>query len=142
MPARMTPEQVQTFLDSKPGWAILSSLGSDGIPHTVPLGYFRLGDDVLMGVRDGTRKVLNIDRDPRVSVLFESGSTMSELRGVMLQGRARIHREAEEVLHCSREGARARGVPESDWPTEARPGVAYIRVTPERVISWDYGAES
>lgn len=137
----MKSVEVRAFLDRRPGWAILSTLSRDGIPHSVPLGYFRLGDDLVMGVRDRTAKVANIDRDARASVLVESGSTMADLRGVLLQGHAQVHRNAEEVLHYAREGAKARGVPEADWPTEARPGSVYIRVTPERIVSWDYGAE-
>ena len=142
MPAKMSRDEVHAFLDSHPGWAILSTYSADGYPHSVPLGYYRLGDEVVMGVRDRTAKVANIERDARVSVLVEGGSTMAELRGVMLQGRAQVHRVPEEVLHYAREGARARGVAESDLPSEARPGAVYIRVTPERVISWDYGADS
>jgi hypothetical protein len=40
-----------------------------------------------------------------------------------------------------REAARWRGTPEDQLPTEPRPGAAYIRVTPRRIISWDYGKE-
>lgn len=136
----MNRDQIHAFLDSRPGWAILTTLSADGLPHTVPLGYYRLGDEIVMGVRDGTAKVANIERDSRASVLLESGSTMSDIRGVMLQGHARVHRAPDEVLHYAREGARARGVPEAELPTEARAGAVYIRVTPERAISWDYGA--
>ena len=35
-----------------------------------------------------------------------------------------------------------RGTPEDDLPAEARPGVAYIRITPKKYISWDYSRES
>jgi hypothetical protein len=77
-----------------------------------------------------------------VSVLLEDGSSMADIRGVMLQGHARIVRERGEALELAREGARARGVPESEWPTEPRPGAAYIRMTPVRTVSWDYGSAS
>jgi hypothetical protein len=50
MPAHMTPQEVQAFLDAKPGWIILSTIGRHGYPHSVPLGYFRLGDDILSRV--------------------------------------------------------------------------------------------
>ncbi|MEM9175604.1 MAG: pyridoxamine 5'-phosphate oxidase family protein [Myxococcota bacterium] len=142
MPARMTTDAMHAYLDSKPGWAILSTLDPDGIPHTVALGYYRLGDELVMGVRDATNKVANIERDGRVSVLVESGSTMADLKGVMLQGHATVHRAADEVLHYAREGAKLRGVSEAELPTQATPGAVYIRVTPERVRSWDYGAAS
>ena len=138
MPGKLTDEQVSAYLDSRPGWAILSTIDKDGFPHSVPLGYFRLGSDIVMGVRDGTRKVANVERNPNVSVLLEDGSSMADIRGVMFQGRARIVREQHEALQLAREGARARGVPESEWPTAPRPGAAYIRMTPVRTVSWDY----
>lgn len=142
MPGKLNAEQIEAYLDSRPGWAILSTIDKDGFPHSVPLGFFRIGSDVVMGVRDGTRKVANVERNPNVSVLLEDGSTMADIRGVMLQGRARIVRERDEALELARAGARARGMPESEWPTEPRPGAAYIRVTPVRTLSWDYGASS
>lgn len=140
MPRKLTEEEVAAYLDSRPGWAVLSTIDEDGFPHSVPLGYFRLGRDVVMGVRDGTRKIANVERNPNVSVLLEDGSSMANIRGVMLQGKARVVREADEALQLAREGARARGVPESEWPTAPRPGTAYIRMTPVRTLSWDYSS--
>ncbi len=140
MPRKLSEEQVDAFLDSRPGWAMLSTIGEDGFPHTVPLGYFRLGRDIIMGVRDGTRKVANVEGNQNVSVLLEDGSSMAEIRGVMFQGHARIVRERSEALELARAGARARGVPESEWPTAPRPGTAYIRMTPVRTLSWDYAS--
>ncbi|BBX67449.1 pyridoxamine 5'-phosphate oxidase family protein [Mycolicibacterium psychrotolerans] len=138
MPRKLTDEQIEALLDSRPGWAILSTIDQDGLPHTVPLGYFRLDRDIIMGVRDGTRKVANVESNPKVSVMLEDGSTMADIRGVMFQGHARIVREPSEALQLAREGARARGVPEAEWPTASRPGSAYIRMTPVRTLSWDY----
>lgn len=138
MPRKLSDEQIEAYLDSRPGWAILSTIDKEGFPHAVPLGYFRLGRDIIMGVRDGTRKVANVESNPNVSVLLEDGSSMADIRGVMFQGHARIVREPGEALELSREGARARGVPESEWPTAPRPGSAYIRMTPVRTVSWDY----
>ena len=142
MPRKLTDEQIEAYLDSRPGWAILSTIDDDGFPHSVPLGYFRLGRDIVMGVRDRTHKVSNVESNPNVSVLLEDGSSMADIRGVMLQGRARIVRDHDEALELAREGARARGVPESDLPTEPRPGAAYIRMTPVRTRSWDYSGDS
>ena len=141
MPRSLTDEEVEAYLDSRPGWAILSTIDKDGFPHSVPLGYFRYGRDIVMGVRDGTHKVANVESNPNVSILLEDGSTMADIRGVMLQGRARIVRDDTEALELARAGARARGVPESEWPTAPRPGAAYIRMTPVRTRSWDYSNE-
>lgn len=140
MPRKLSDEEIEAYLDSRPGWAILSTIDTDGFPHSVPLGYFRLGSDIVMGVRDGTRKVANVENNPNVSIMLEDGSSMADIRGVMIQGHARIVREHSEALQLARDGARARGVPESEWPTEPRPGAAYIRVTPVRTLSWDYSS--
>jgi nitroimidazol reductase NimA-like FMN-containing flavoprotein (pyridoxamine 5'-phosphate oxidase superfamily) len=142
MPGKLSDEQIEAYLDSRPGWAILSTIDNDGFPHSVPLGYFRLGRDIVMGVRDGTHKVANVENNPNVSILLEDGSTMADIRGVMIQGHARIVREPTEALQLAREGARARDVPESEWPTAPRPGAAYIHVTPVRTLSWDYGSST
>lgn len=89
-------------------------------------------------MRDRTRKVANIESNPNVSILLEDGASMADIRGVMLQGHARIVRDPSETLQLAREGARRRGVPEADWPTAPRPGVVYIRMTPVKTLSWDY----
>ena len=136
----MSDVEIEAYLDSRPSWAILSTIEQDGFPHSVPLGYFRLGRDIIMGVRDGTRKIANVENNPNVSVLLEDGSSMADIRGMMLQGHARIVREEGEALQLAREGARVRGVPEPEWPTAPRPGAAYIRMTPVKTLSWDYSS--
>ena len=142
MPRKFSDEEIDAYLDSRPCWAILSTIDKDGFPHSVPLGYFRLGRDIIMGARDGTRKVANVERNPNVSILLEDGSSMADIRGVMFQGHARIVREPSEALQLAREGARARSVPEPEWPTAPTPGAAYIRMTPVRTLSWDYASST
>lgn len=139
MPARMTDDEINAFLDQKPGWIALTTLGPDGYPHTVPIGYFRLGDEVYLGCRAGTRKTKNIERNPRVSLMLESGRAMNDIKGLLIQGDASVITEPTATLRLAREAARLRGTPEDQLPAQPRPGVAYIRVTRRRVISWDYG---
>ena len=104
----------------------------------MPLSYFRVGTDLVMGARAGTQKLRNVERDPRVSISLEDGNSLDTLRGLLIEGDARVVAGGAESLELAREGARARGTPESELPTELRPGTAYIRVTPRRWISWDY----
>ena len=140
MPRKLTREEAHEFLDSKPGWIVLSTVGPDGYPHTVPLGYFRLGDDILMGVRSETMKLRNIQKNPKVSLLLEKGRTRKDIKGLMIQGRATLHTKSEETLHYAREAAKLRGVPESDLPKNPREKAAYIRVVPICFRSWDYSS--
>ncbi|MEM8923846.1 MAG: pyridoxamine 5'-phosphate oxidase family protein [Actinomycetota bacterium] len=140
MPGSLDTDSFNAFLDEKPGWITLSTITPDGYPHSVPLGYFRDGDRIYCGCLDGTTKIRNIEQNPKVSLVIEAGSTMADIKGAMIQGTARVHRDAEAVLTIMRKGAASRGVAEDDLPTEARPGSAYIEVDIERRISWDYGS--
>jgi len=138
MPGKMSKEEVDAFLDSKPGWMMLTSQGRDGYPHTVPIGYFRDGDRIFLGCRDNTQKVKNIERNPKVSLVIEDGKTMSDLRGILFRGDASVVREDEERLKISRLAAKKRGAPEDEWPTTASAGAVFIKVDSPRVTSWDY----
>ena len=142
MPAQLTKEEAHEFLDSRPGWLILTTIGADGYPHSVPIGYFRVGDEIYTGGRDGTQRIANIRRNPQVSALIESGDSMQNIKGLMVQGLAGIVTDPAEALKLMRASAKHRGTPEDELPTEPRPGVAYIRTTPKKYISWDYARES
>ena len=141
MPVSLTKEEAYAFLDSNPGWIVLTTIGRDGSPHSVPIGYFRIGDEVYLGGRAGTQRIKNIERNPKVSLLIESGKTMQDIKGLMIQGEADIVSAPDEVLPLMREAAKQRGASEDQLPKEARPGVAYVRVRPQRFISWDYSRQ-
>ena len=141
MPASLTADEAQAYIDSRPGWIILTTIGRDGMPHALPIGYFREGDTVYVGGRAGTQKFLNARRNPNVSLLLQSGSSMQDIKGLMIQGHATVYTEPDDVLRLMRAAAKWRGVPEDQWPSEPRPGTAYIGVKPLRMISWDYSRE-
>ena len=142
MPAQLTKEEAHAFLDSRPGWLTLTTIGANGYPHSVPIGYFRFGDNICTGGRDGTQRIVNIRRNPKVSVLIESGGSMEDIKGLMIQGLADIVTDPADALELMRASARHRGKPEDELPTEPRPGIAYIRIVPKKYISWDYSRES
>ena len=56
----------------------------------------------------------------------------------MVQGTATVHSEPSDALYFAREAAKLRGVPEQELPTEPRKDAVYIKVTPQRIRSWDY----
>jgi nitroimidazol reductase NimA-like FMN-containing flavoprotein (pyridoxamine 5'-phosphate oxidase superfamily) len=135
----LSKDEAQAFLDSKPGWIALTTMSRNGYPHTVPIGYFRLGDEVYIGCRAGTQKLKNIERDPKVSLMLESGNSMQDIKGLVIQGDASVITDPDGVLRLAREAARLRGTPEDQLPEAPSPTAAYIRVAPRKYISWDYG---
>lgn len=127
----------RAFLESKPGWAILTSVSRDGYPHSVALGYFLVDGDIVLGTMAGTQKIKNIERNPKVTVLVEK-TDGSVLTGVMVQGDGEVVTDDEARLRLSREAARQRGVPEDQLPAAARPGAAFVRVRPRQTITWHF----
>lgn len=127
-------EDLRIYLESRPGWMVLSTLGPDGFPHSVPLGYVLLGDRLYLGVRDGTQKVRNVEREPRVSLVLYTPRDRGPQRGVMIQGTAEVIRDPEDVQKVRRAAGRLRGgEARSDTPPA---GMLYLRVTPERIRRW------
>ena len=68
---------------------MLTTIGADGAPHSVPLGYFRVGDALYLGVREGSQKVKNIERNPKVSVLVTAAKSTGRSRGSWCRATAR-----------------------------------------------------
>ena len=136
MPTALSKEEAYEFLDSHPGWLIFSTVGKNGYPHSVPVSYFRLGDEIYVNARFRTQRAKNAERNHRVSALVETGRTMQDIKGLMIQGEAEMISQPEEVLPLMREAARTRGIPEERLPTEPMPDMAFIRIKPRRFISW------
>ena len=102
MAGPLTPDEVIEFLDQRAEWAVLTSIDAHGYPHSVPLGYFRIGDSIYLGTHTDTQKVRNLERNPRITVLVETGDAYNELRGISIDG------EAKQVQRIA-SGARRRG---------------------------------
>jgi PPOX class probable F420-dependent enzyme len=142
---RMTNEEVDAFLASSKT-IILCSIGPDGVPHPMPM-WFGIEPDgaVVMTTFTKSQKIRNLERDPRVSLLVESGEEYAELQGVLLYGSADLVPETERVVDIlvtvtKRSGGIPAGAEEA-----ARAGIQAtakkrtgIRVRPDRVVSWDH----
>ena len=117
----LSEAEVWEFFDSRPGWAALTSLGADGFPHTVAIGYFRLDKTIYCGCRDHTQKVRNLEAEPKASLMIESGRDSGSLKGVTFQALASVVRDPEEIRHLKR---------------EPKSGIAYIKLEPVKILSW------
>lgn len=133
--ATMTREEAYDFIDAGPRWGILTTVGRDGYPHAVPLGYYRDGADLFVNAR-GTR-LANIRRHRQVALLLESGAEMEELRGLLIEGDAQLVEEPAEVLRLSRIARQGRDAIDEEPPSRPPPGLIWARISPRRMRSWD-----
>ena len=144
---QMTPDEVRRFIDSRKTITIVSN-GPGGFPHPMPMWFARDPDDsIRMATYRTSQKILNIKRDPHVSLLCETGVEYQELRGVVLYGVAEL--VDDFTLVCDtlmRAGGRGEGLPKD--AAAAKPIMEamrknaekryVIRVKPDRVVSWDH----
>lgn len=131
--ASLTQDEIQTLLSAKDRWIVLTTLDSEGYPHSVPMGYFLVGSRVVLGCKDGTQKVKNAQREARCSLLWENGRGENELIGVLFRGDIRVVRDTEERLALKREACRQRGETEPDSISD---GFVYLEITPNKTTSW------
>lgn len=125
----------------------VASLNPTGWPHLVPMWFAVDDDGLIVFTTYGTsQKVRNLERDPRITVLLETGDAYNELRGVSIDGDAEIVRDPYVTFHTrALIGAKHEGAPRPSMPadrTAALPSWASKRVTirvhPRRIRSWDH----
>jgi PPOX class probable F420-dependent enzyme len=139
---RMTPDEIDAFLDEQKTLQV-ASIDRDGTPHLVAMWFARWDGNLAFWTYSKSQKVLNLKRDPRLTVMVESGTAYEELRGVMIKGTAKIVEDRDEVLRFGE------AVYERYWgPIEheaVRDGVrtmgskrVVIIVEPDKIVSWDH----
>src|SRR5215471_12685715 len=100
---RMSDTELREYLSTSRTMTIVS-IGPGGYPHPMPMWY-SVDDDgtVRMTTFRKSQKVRNLERDPRVSLLVESGGgDYSQLRGVVIYGKAQVVDDFEEVMKTLR----------------------------------------
>ena len=125
--------------------AVVSSLGPRGWPHSMPLWYVPRDGDVWIYTYAKSQKVRNLERDPRATVLIETGHEYGELRGLMVEAEAEIHRDLETVYGLAEqltlryaEGLESvEGDAKAALEAQARKRVA-IRFRARRTATWDH----
>ena len=124
---------------------VVSSLGPRGWPHSMPLWYVPRDGEVWIYTYGRSQKVKNLERDPRATLLIETGHYYNELRGIQIEATAEINRDYEVVLELAKDlnlryadgltslSDDAVGVLERQAPKRVA-----IRFAAERTATWDH----
>jgi PPOX class probable F420-dependent enzyme len=125
--------------------AIVSSLGPRGWPHSMPLWFVTRAGEVWIWTYAKSQKVRNLERDPRATVLIETGHEYGELRGAMIEAEAVLHRDLETVLGFAEELTLRYADGISSIEGDARAGLeaqapkrVAIQFKPRRTSTWDH----
>jgi PPOX class probable F420-dependent enzyme len=140
---RMSPDEVQELLLATSKVQV-ATINPDGTPHLTTLFHTVLEGRLAFWTYASTQKVRNLERDPRLSCLVEDGEEYFELRGVSIQGTARIVRDEPGIREIGTAVAEkmfagadlgAAGAAEIERQVAKRVGIV---VTARTTASWDH----
>jgi PPOX class probable F420-dependent enzyme len=81
----------------------IASHGPRGWPHVMPLWYVLRDGRIWIWTYAKSQKVKNLERDPRCTLLVETGVEYTELRGVQIEATARLHADFDTVFAFAKE---------------------------------------
>lgn len=139
----MTDEEMTAFL-SEGHTLQVASIGAHGYPHQVAMWYALIDGAVHFTTYARSQKVENLRRNPKISVMLETGTPYNELRGLVIEGDAEIIEgdlnlaARVAMISSSRRPAEAPAGPPSEQTLRAVAKRAVIRVNPVHTYSWDH----
>ena len=150
MPSRrslieMDEAQRKDYINSAQTLIIVSN-GKNGYPHPMPM-WFGIDDDesLLCTTFGKSQKVVNWRRDPKASLLIESGTQYAELQGVVIYAQTEIIDDHDAIIDTLiKINSRGRELNESQRAKlrESVQGTAQKRVAlrfvPEKYLTWDH----
>jgi len=141
---KLSDEEARELLEEE-RIAVISSLGPRGWPHSMPMWFVAREDEVWVWTYAKSQKVRNLERDPRATVLIETGREYGELRGLMIEAEAELHRDFETVIGFAEELTvrYAEGISSVEGEAKAAleaqaPKRVAIQFRPRRTATWDH----
>ncbi len=138
---KMSDDEISAFLEAGRDLQV-ASINADGTPHLVTMWYAMQDGEIAFWTYGKSQKIINLRRDPRLTVLVATGEVYEQLKGVSIQGQAEIVDDPDDVLRYGeavyerywgplndtvREGVRAMGAKR-----------VVIVVKPDKILSWDH----
>ena len=125
---------------------IIVSNGKDGFPPPMPMWFY--ADDELnfyFTTFRKSQKVLNFRRDPKATLLIESGEEYAQLKSLMVYANTEVIDDLETVI-STLVAVNSKGADlDADQLSRLRDGVAktaekrvVLKFIPERFVSWDH----
>ncbi|MBK9295975.1 MAG: TIGR03618 family F420-dependent PPOX class oxidoreductase [Candidatus Microthrix sp.] len=140
---RMTDEERAEFLGGRRTMQVATH-GADGTIHLVAMWYGFDGERPAFETFARSQKVLNLRRNPNLTVLVEDGDTYETLRGVQIVGRAELIEEGDPRVIDIAESVVTRYIDTSS-PEEGRAVAeamankrAGVIIHADKIVTWDH----
>ena len=138
----MNEDEVDAFIEEQKSLQV-ATIERDGSIHLSTLWFARVDKRVVFETYTKSQKIKNLQRDPRITLLWEDGDVYDQLRGVMIKGTARLVTDHSEVYPLALEVMKRNqpDIPEEVLEQAATQMAAKrtaVVVESQKVISWDH----
>jgi nitroimidazol reductase NimA-like FMN-containing flavoprotein (pyridoxamine 5'-phosphate oxidase superfamily) len=138
----MSEREIEELLLSQPLMRIATA-SEKAEPHVAPLWYVYLDGCIYFSSDEKTRKMRNIKRNHRVSLVIDSGHGLFDIKGVMINGEASVVEDRDLVQKLRTLFAEkyfgSVDNPEFDRLDFYMRKQVFVKIEPLEIISWDYG---
>jgi PPOX class probable F420-dependent enzyme len=138
---RMSDDEVAAFLHGRHTMNV-GTINHDGTIHMVAMWYGFVGTSPAFWTFGKSQKILNLERDPQITALVESGDAYEQLQGVELVGRAELVRDHDGRMAIGR-SVFERYI--GEWSDDMQPYLEQtgakrvgVIIHPGRTVSWDH----
>jgi len=138
-------EDEQRELIERERVAVVSSIGPRGWPHSMPLWYVPRDGEIWIWTFAKSQKVKNLERDPRATILIETGVEYGELRGVQIEAEAELIRDLDLIIAFGKDLTvrYSDGIESVEGDAVAAleaqaPKRVAIHFHPKRIATWDH----
>ncbi len=117
----------------------LATISQNGTPHLVPM-WFVLDDKLQINFTSyyKSQKIVNLQRDNRIVVMVESGIVYEELKGITIEGIAKIDNNKKLITQTVNAITKKYGIyrTASDIDNMIYKRVN-VKINPKKITSWD-----
>jgi nitroimidazol reductase NimA-like FMN-containing flavoprotein (pyridoxamine 5'-phosphate oxidase superfamily) len=150
MPSRrsnieLTDAEIREFLNSQKTVIIVSN-GKDGYPHPMPMWFYVDAAGCLYCTTFAkSQKILNWRRDPKATLLVETGTEYAQLKGVVIYATAEIIEDLDTAIDtlvkintrgATIDAAQRQALTAAVTKTATKRAV--IKFHPQRYVTWDH----
>jgi PPOX class probable F420-dependent enzyme len=141
---KLTEDELRELVDSE-RIVVVSSLGPRGWPHVMPLWYVPRDGEIWIWTYAKSQKVKNLERDPRATLLIETGVEYQDLRGIQIEAEGELIRDIDEIVEYAKEMTvrYSEGIESVEGDAAAglqaqAPKRVAIHFHPKRIATWDH----
>jgi PPOX class probable F420-dependent enzyme len=140
---RMTEAEAWAYVESQRDMHV-ATISKDGSSHLTTNWFAIVDAHIVFTSYESSQKIVNLRRDPRITVLFADGKMYGELRGVSVKGSAQFISDTAErdrafATIFQRNSPFYGGVDTSVAKRAVLEGRrACVKIMVEQIISWDH----